>query len=145
MMLVVDGNLCEDSGTLDVEENDELIADASVTTPIACNGGTATVTITAEGGDENYTYTFDGASNSTGVFSGIAAGTAYTWSVVDGNLCEDSGTLDVEENDELIADASVTTPIACNGGTATVTITAEGGDENYTYTFDGASNSTGVF
>ena len=143
---VVDGNLCEDSGTLDVTQPDELIADANVTTPIACNGGTATVTITAEGGTGTYTYTFDGVTQvGDGVFSGIAAGTAYTWSVVDENDCEDSGTLDVEENDELIADANVTTPIACNGGTATVTITAEGGDENYTYTFDGNSNSTGVF
>ena len=92
-MTVTDANGCTDTEEVTITQPDELIADASVTTPIACNGGTATVTITAEGGDENYTYTFDGASNSTGVFSGIAAGTAYTWSVVDGNLCEDSGTL----------------------------------------------------
>ncbi|MCB2207421.1 MAG: SprB repeat-containing protein, partial [Bacteroidetes bacterium] len=123
---VTDDNGCTDTEDVTVTQPDELIADANVTTPIACNGGTATITITAEGGTGTYTYTFNGVTQvGDGVFSGIAAGTAYTWSVVDENDCEDSGTLDVEENDELIADANVTTPIACNGGTATVTITAE--------------------
>ncbi len=142
---VTDENDCEDSGTLDVSEPTLLDGDASVTTAIDCNGETATVTVTAQGGTGNYTYYFNGVSNATGVFSGIYAGTDYNWSVTDENDCEDSGTLDVSEPTLLDGDASVTTAIDCNGETATVTVTAQGGTGNYTYYFNGVSNATGVF
>ncbi|MGI2336904.1 MAG: hypothetical protein ACRKGH_09755, partial [Dehalogenimonas sp.] len=142
---VKDANNCEKSGTLDVTQPTDISASASITTPIACFGGTATLALSASGGTGAYSYTFNGVTQSTGVFNNITAGSAYAWSIKDGNNCEKSGTLDVTQPADISASASVTTAIACFGGTATVTLTASGGTGAYSYTFNGITQSTGVF
>src|SRR6185437_13109190 len=61
------------------------LSSAAVTSPILCNGGTATVTIAATGGTGTLSYTFNGHTNTTGVFSGVAAGTSLAYSITDAN------------------------------------------------------------
>jgi gliding motility-associated-like protein len=134
------------AGTLDVTEPQLLTGSASVTAAILCNGGTATVTLTGTGGTLPLSYTFSGVTNSTGIFSGIAAGTGYSWSITDANNCGPvTGTVDIAEPLTVTGSASVTTEITCNGGTATVTLTGGGGTSPFTYTFNGVTNSTGIF
>ncbi|HQK68828.1 MAG TPA: SprB repeat-containing protein, partial [Bacteroidales bacterium] len=95
-----------------------LTGSASVTTAILCNGGTATVTLIGSGGTAPLSYTFNGTTNSTGIFTGIIAGTAYPWSITDANSCGPvTGTLNVTQPSALTGSASVTTAILCNGGT----------------------------
>jgi gliding motility-associated-like protein len=144
---ITDANGCGPiTGTLDVTQPAAITASSAVTTAILCNGGTATVTITAAGGTAPLSYTFDGVTNATGIFTGITAGTGYAWSVTDANSCTPvTGTLDVTEPAAITGSASVTTAIACNGGTATVTLVAAGGTAPYSYTFDGVTNATGIF
>jgi hypothetical protein len=144
---ITDANLCGPvTGTLNVTSPALLTGGASVTTPIPCFGGTATVTLTAAGGTAPYSYTFNGVTNGTGIFAGIPAGVAYAWSITDANLCGPAtGTLNVTSPALLTGGASVTTPIPCFGGTATVTLTAAGGTAPYSYTFNGVTNGTGIF
>ncbi len=144
---ITDASLCGPvSGTLDVSQPLALTGSASVTTPITCNGGTATVTLIGGGGTAPLSYTFNGVTNATGIFSGIPAGAAYAWSITDVSLCGPvSGTLDVTEPLALTGSASVTTPITCNGGTATVTLIGGGGPAPLSYTFNGVTNATGIF
>ena len=114
-------------------------------TTIACNGGTATVTITAAGGTAPLSYTFDGVTNASGVFT-HAAGTNLAYSVTDVNNCAAAtGTFTVVQPDVISVSNVSQTTIACNGGTATVTITAAGGTGALSYTFDGVTNATGIF
>ncbi|WP_321295795.1 SprB repeat-containing protein [Marinifilum fragile] len=62
------------------------VSSAAVTTPIACNGGDAEVTIVASGGTAPYTYTFNGVENTTdGVFTSKAG--TYSYHVTDANGC----------------------------------------------------------
>ncbi|MCJ7446106.1 MAG: gliding motility-associated C-terminal domain-containing protein [Bacteroidales bacterium] len=144
---ITDANLCGPlTGTIDVTEPSAIAGSASVTTAIACNGGTATVTVTGGGGTAPLSYTFNGVTNGTGVFAGIPAGMAYAWSITDANLCGPlTGTLDATEPGAMTGSASVTTAIPCNGGTATVTVTGSGGTAPLSYTFNGVTNGTGVF
>ncbi|SHG03396.1 SprB repeat-containing protein, partial [Mariniphaga anaerophila] len=142
---VTDENSCEDSGSIDVTQPTLLEANAEVTAEILCFGETATVTLSATGGTDVYAYTFNGTTNSTGVFENIVAGTDYAWSVTDENSCEDSGSIDVTQPTLLEAEANVTAEIKCFDGTATVTLSAQGGTGAYSYTFNGTTNSTGVF
>ncbi|SHF19446.1 gliding motility-associated C-terminal domain-containing protein, partial [Mariniphaga anaerophila] len=142
---VKDANSCEDSGSIDVTQPALLEAEANVTAAIKCFDGTATVTLSAQGGTGVYSYTFNETTNSTGVFENIAAGTDYAWSVTDENSCEDSGSIDVTQPTLLEAEANVTAAIKCFDGTATVTLSAQGGTGAYAYTFNGTTNSTGVF
>ena len=123
-----------------------ISASASVTSAITCFGGTATVTILGSGGTAPLSYTFNGVTNSTGVFAGIAAGAAYSWSVTDANNCGPfTGTLAVTQPALLTGSAAVTTPVPCFGGNATVTMTSAGGTAPVSFTFNGVTNATGVF
>jgi gliding motility-associated-like protein len=136
------------TGTLQVTEPDSIDATIAVTTPIACAGGTATVTITATGGTAPYTFIFNGVTQTgSGVFAGIPAGNGYLWSVTDANGCSSvAGSYDISEPDTLEATAVETTPVPCVGGTATVTIFATGGTPPYTYTLNGITQvGNGIF
>ena len=146
---ITDANSCGPvTGTIDVTEPEILaFTSATVTTPIACNGGTATVTIIATGGTLPYSYTFNSETNNTGIFAGVLAGNGQAYSITDANSCGPvTGTIDVTEPEILaLTSATVTTPITCNGGTATVTIIATGGTLPYSYTFNSETNNTGIF
>jgi hypothetical protein len=144
---ITDANNCGPlSGALDVNQPDLLAASAEVISPVPCTGGIATVKITSSGGTFPITYTFNGVTNTTGVFSGISAGTGYTWSINDSNKCGPvEGTLDVTEPAVISVSANVTTPVPCNGGTATVRVISTGGTAPFTYTFNGVINTTGIF
>jgi hypothetical protein len=73
-------------------------ATITITDPIVCFNGLATVTITATGGTGILNYTFDGVTQSgNGVFTGIPGGSEYEWSVEDENLCGVSGDIDIDE------------------------------------------------
>ncbi|MBG0858531.1 MAG: gliding motility-associated C-terminal domain-containing protein, partial [Bacteroidales bacterium] len=144
---ITDANNCGPvTGTLNVMQSQAITGSASVTSAILCSGGTATVTVTGSGGVAPLFYTFNGMSNGTGIFSGIPAGTSYIWSITDINGCGPlTGTLDVAEPSVITGSASVTAPVLCNGGTATITITGGGGTPPLSYTFNGVTNSTGIF
>jgi len=144
---ITDANSCTPAtGSLDVPQPAVITGSASVTAMILCHGGTATITLTGEGGTPPLSYTFNGATNTTGVFTGIPAGTGYIWSITDANSCTPAtGAIDVNEPVAISGSAAVTTAITCNGGTATVTITGAGGTPPLSYTFNGVTNSTGIF
>ncbi len=145
---VTDVNGCAAfTGNIIVTQPEELTAGAAVTSPITCNGGTGTVTITATGGTTPRTYKLNGISSSTGVFNNVVAGTGLSWSVTDANNCGPvTGTIDVTQPVAIsITSATVTTPIPCNGGTGSVTIIATGGTGTLHYTFNGQTNTSGVF
>ncbi|MCE3294919.1 MAG: type sorting protein [Crocinitomicaceae bacterium] len=119
---VSDANGCSGSATITVTEPEALTASSSATA-IACNGGTAEVTVSADGGTAPY--------SGTGTFT-VTAGT-YTYTVTDANGCSASTTITVTEPEALTASSSATA-IACNGGTAEVTVYADGGTAPYSGT-----------
>ncbi len=95
-------------------------------TPITCNGGTSTVTVTASNGTPPYF--------GTGTFTRSAG--AYSYTVTDGagNTSTTAGS--ITQPSAISAQAMAGT-IACNGGTTTVTVTATGGT--------GSLSGTGTF
>ncbi len=145
---VTDANNCGPfNGTINVPQPSAISANASVTSAILCNGETGTVTITASGGTPPYSYTFNGITQASNVFTGVSAGTNIPWSVTDANGCEPySRTLTVNQPNELTASVSVVSAISCFGSTGTVRITASGGTGTKTYSFEGQpDNTTGIF
>ena len=143
---VTDANSCTAAtGTFTITEP-EAIAVTSVTqSTILCHGGNATVTITATGGTAPLSYTFDGITNSTGIFTHVA-GVNLAYSVTDANSCTAAtGTFTITEPEAIAVTGVTQSTILCHGGNATVTITATGGTAPLSYTFDGVTNSTGIF
>jgi hypothetical protein len=108
------------SGTI-TEPN--ALSPSSSATPILCNGGNSTVTVSATGGTAPY--------SGTGAFS-HAAGT-YSYTVTDSNGCMASTTGNITQPGALSASSSKTA-ILCNGGNSTVTVSATGGTAPYTGT-----------
>src|SRR5436309_1072074 len=108
------------SGT--ITEPNALVPDSSATA-ILCHGGNSTVTVSATGGTAPYT--------GTGMFS-HAAGT-YSYTVTDSNGCMAATSGTITEPNALIPSSSAT-PILCNGGNSTVTVSATGGTAPYTGT-----------
>ena len=130
---VTDGNGCAESISVVISEPSIMSATASAT-DISCYGGTSVVTVAATGGTGPYT----GAGNFT-----VSAG-AQNYTVTDANGCTASASVTVTQPSQLIA-ASTATPILCNGGTSTVTVTATGGTTPYggigTYTVPAGTHS----
>ncbi|MBL7905357.1 MAG: hypothetical protein JNL22_10085, partial [Bacteroidales bacterium] len=107
------------TGTVTVGEPTDLTA-TKVEGTILCNGGSTTVTITANGGTAPYT--------GDGIHT-VSAG-AYSFTVTDANGCAVvvSGTI---SEPTLLTATKVEGSILCNGGSTTVTITANGGTAPY--------------
>ena len=100
-----------------------LLTSNSEATKILCNGGTAEVTVTANGGTAPY--------SGTGTYT-VTAGT-YSYTVTDANGCTSTTEIVVTEP-TLLTSNSEATKILCNGGTAEVTVTANGGTAPYSGT-----------
>jgi len=127
-----------------VTVNPNVVASAAVTTSIACNGGTATVTITATSGTAPFTYTLDGVTNNTGVFSNIAPGT-YNWSVTDTNSCGSAnGTIDVTEPSVLSASGLVTDATIAGVSDGSIDLTLTGGTSPYTYSWSNGATTEDI-
>ena len=119
---VTDANGCSSTTTINVNEPTQIVATANITSPIACNGGNALLTVSAIGGTGLYV--------GAGTFT-VAAGN-YTYTVTDANGCSTTTTISVTEPTAIVANVNITAPIACNGGNAILTATATGGTGAYT-------------
>jgi Secretion system C-terminal sorting domain/SprB repeat len=115
---------------------------ASATAPaILCNGGTTTLTATASGGTGAYEYSLNGgAFQPANTFTVNAAGSPYTVTVRDANLCTAvAAPVTVTEPTAITASATAAPAILCNGGTTTLTVTATGGTGAYEYSLNGGA------
>ncbi|MFT3911845.1 MAG: T9SS type A sorting domain-containing protein [Ferruginibacter sp.] len=97
-------------------------------------GNTTTITLTAGGGTTAYTYSLDGGSyQSSNIFSNVAAG-SHTVTVKDARGCTAAKTITISQPTQVVASSTQASAINCNGGTATVTVSATGGTTPYTGT-----------
>ncbi len=119
---VIDANGCTTSTQVIVSEPTLLTSNSTATT-ILCNGGNATVTVSANGGVAPYT--------GTGDFT-VTAG-KHTYTITDANGCITSTEITISEPTQLNASSSATT-ILCHGDSATVTVSANGGTSPYSGT-----------
>ncbi|HNW90091.1 MAG TPA: T9SS type A sorting domain-containing protein [Bacteroidales bacterium] len=138
-IVVTDANGCEDTETITIIESQLLVLNLSAT-PILCNGDEATLTATTIGGTAPFTYSLNGGTFQSSNIFAVTAGT-YTVVVIDANGCTTSETIILTEPTPIIICLSVVPQAACSG-TASVTVTANGGTEPYTYSVDGGPFQT---
>ena len=135
---VVDANGCTfDSDEIEVSEPDALVVTGE-STDIACFGeSTGTVSVTVEGGTPDYSYAWSNGGT-TATISGLDAGD-YSVTVTDANGCTvTSETFTVSAPaSELTATVEVTDASGNGVDDGSITATATGGDEPYTYAWQG--------
>ena len=109
------------SGTILITLSEPTVLVASISnTPILCNGGLASVTVSATGGTQPYT--------GTGIFD-VNAGN-YSYTVTDFNGCTATKTKTINEP-ALLTISEAHDSILCNGGNTVITLTANGGTSPY--------------
>jgi predicted outer membrane repeat protein len=125
----VDGNGCTATASIEVFEPELLQLELTSVNPI-CNGGNGSVTPTATGGTKPYIFIGPDNSPFTGSLS-LPAGT-YTITVVDANNCSATEPVEIIETELLQLSLTSVNPL-CHGGNVTVTGSATGGTEPYSY------------
>ena len=108
------------SQSVTLTQNPPLQAIATAT-PILCNGGVATITISATGGTPGY--------SGTNWYDIVPPG-PYNFTVADANGCRNQVTIVVDEPPVFEAAATAST-IQCNGDLATVAVEGSGGTGPY--------------
>lgn len=94
-VLVRDANGCEVAAIVVVTQPDQLQLAQIASSDASCEGDDdGSFTVAAGGGTEPYTYTSDGNSNSTGVFSSVTSGT-HLVTVTDASGCTASVEVEV--------------------------------------------------
>src|SRR5205823_12324579 len=115
-------NSCTATTTGNITQPTAIVPTSS-NTAILCNGGNSIVTVSATGGTGSYT--------GTGTSSHAAC--TYSYTVTDANSCTATTTGDITQPTAIVPTSS-NTPILCNGGSSTVTVSAEGGTGPYSGT-----------
>ncbi|NDA80790.1 MAG: hypothetical protein EBX92_06680, partial [Actinobacteria bacterium] len=121
---VTDANGCINNFNTTLTQPAQVVSTANIVLPIACFGGQAIVLVNGAGGTPPY--------SGNGTFFEYAG--TYVYTLTDQNGCTGTTTLVVPQPAPFIATATVTVPIACNGGQATVVVTGTGGTAPYTGT-----------
>ncbi|MBI1223759.1 MAG: hypothetical protein GC192_00865 [Bacteroidetes bacterium] len=103
-------------------------------TNVTCsNSSNGSVTLQASGGAGDYTYTFNGIDNTTGIFTGIAGGT-YTASVIDSWNCPNTVQVTILAPQALNVVPVVVSNISCNGQSdAVLAAVTTGGTAPYSF------------
>lgn len=114
--------------------------------PASCGNADGDITVTANGGAGNYTYSIDGGPyQASNMFTGLAAGT-YTIDVQDQLGCIGTGTANVSNNAAPTLTTTSTNPSCfgmCNGS---LNVNVNGGTGPFNYSINGgAMQGNGTF
>ncbi len=123
---ITDANNCTAQDVITINQPTPIVVTPVLTAPILCNGGTGQVTVSASGGTLPY-------ASGVGTFP-VTEGASQVFVVVDDNGCTGSAQLTITQPTLLTATAVINAPIQCNGGTTTITVSANGGTPNYSGT-----------
>lgn len=99
----------------------------------SCGQDDGTFSVTVAGGTGTLTYTLNGSAVSAAAeFTGLAAGT-YALVVKDENACQASLNVTIGNADGVNIQSATATNSGCGTSNGTITVTANSGDEPYTY------------
>ena len=146
VITIADASGCSTTTEAEVTQPDELVGIIDAIFNINCaGGGTGAIDFGTTGGTGDFMFTLNGMTNNTGLFENLVAGD-YTATIVDANGCQTTAMATIEESDGLGVNIIAQNDVTCNGDTdGSITLEANGGSGNYTYTLNGEMNTTGTF
>jgi len=145
-VLVADGNSCSEIQTLTIEQPDEISIEIINNIPEECAGSaTGLVEVQGLNGAGNFVYEMNNETNTTGLFENLSGGN-YGLLMTDGNGCELTTMITIEEESDILIESSSATDVSCFGDeNGTINILAGSPAGNLMYELDGLTNSNGVF
>ncbi len=141
---VTDQNNCTSTTSVTITQPSDINV-ISNTTNVTCYGQcNGSIQLTVVGGILPYTYNWSGPScpcNGTNL-TNLCAGN-YLLTITDGNGCSKTFSYNITQPTQLIADISSQTNMQCGGScNGTATVTASGGNPNYTYAWSNGQNTS---
>ncbi|MBU3677892.1 MAG: hypothetical protein FGM54_12035, partial [Chitinophagaceae bacterium] len=143
-----DVNGCTSTITLSMVLPPSPVITVNSTTPILCNGGTSTITVSGSGGLAPYTYSFNGnpySSNTT--YTNNLAG-VYNVTIKDANNCTGTGMFNIGTTNGPVAINTATQTVTCFGASnGAINATALGGTSPITFHLmpGNINNTSGLF
>ena len=134
-VIVTDINDCKDSTSATISEPLILSAPITSLSNIKCFGeNTGSLTIEANGGTPNYSYSIDNeTTQTTGIFSNLIAGT-HTITTTDSKLCTINQLISISQPKAPLSLSIIKKNILCNGeNSGSIDLTVLGGTSGYTY------------
>ncbi len=151
---VNNGTTCTTSATVTIDAIPTPTITPSVT-DVSCFSGTdGAISVAVSGGVGPFTYALTSTpaitnttGDTTGVYTGLEAGTTYVVTVTDAKSCTYPTNITVGQPTAALAgSATVTTPLSCGSGNvaqaATVTLSGTDGTGTYEYSFDSSAYDT---
>lgn len=131
---VIDALGCKDTLEIKINEPEGLNMYFNIHDLLCHNDNSGAIEVALEGATRPYTYSWSTGATTTTI-TGLAAGT-YSLHVNDGNGCIYDTTVTVNQPDPFNVSVSGD-PEICNGDNVTLTATATGGTEPYTFVWNG--------
>jgi hypothetical protein len=128
---ITDNNGCTTTSSVNITAPTPLVPNIT-STPINCNGGSSSITITASGGTPAY----------SGTGTVVASAGTYTYNIVDAHGCSAPASVTITQPSP-ISPGVVTTNVSCNGNTdGAVNLTVSGGVGPYTFNWNSGTYTT---
>lgn len=136
---IMDANNCSATDTITVFNKGPLkIATSSTQTCGSTNSGSATVVPT--GGNTPYSYSWNPGSVNSQTLVGLAAGSAYTVTVTDGNGCTMASSVTINSSPALVLNKAIT---GCMNNAA-IDLSVSGGTAPYIYSWLGGQTTEDI-
>jgi hypothetical protein len=134
---------CVFDGTTSITGPATPVVVTSTFTPIQCNGGKGSASVTATGGaSTSYTYAWTPAGGSTSVASnlpGTITGTIYTCTITDVNSCKTTTSFTLTQPTK-VSGTVTSTSVSCYGASnGSISATLNNGTPGYTYQWLGTT------
>ncbi|MEZ4920232.1 MAG: HYR domain-containing protein [Saprospiraceae bacterium] len=147
VVTVTDDNGCTSIASVNIQQPPRFSAAIIATTDVSCFGGSdGTATALGLGGTPGYTYLWSNG-DATAQATGLSAGTTYTVTVTDNNLCTITTTATVGQPASAVdVAATVTNHVLCFGEmTGSINATGSGGTAPYAYSWsNGKTDQTNM-
>lgn len=136
-------NGCTEVSSAEVTETPAVTSDISSQTNVDCYGNSnGEATISAGGGDGNFSYEWSNGETTTTV-SALVAGN-YGVTVTDGEGCTSAEDVEISQPNELEANASATGETSNGGNDGTATADPTGGTAPFTYEWDNGETTATI-
>ncbi len=129
----------EESIRIDCTTSNLTVTTVNTTAATCETGGTAEIMVI--GGNGDFTYIINGTEQNSEFFTNLAAN-SYEVEVIDANGCMTTGTFVIIGSDDTISASASIVPSSCNENTGQISITATGGDEDFSYSLNGRDFQT---
>ncbi len=133
-LIATDASGNKDSCLTTITVTSDLSATATITTPISCYGGNATVLVAATGGSGIY--------SGTGSIQVIAGN--YNYTITDNNGCSTSTSISVSQPTELNVTGSSVDPLCHDDANGSINLSVSGGTPSYTYVWSSGQTTEDI-